>query len=70
VAPAALPSTFLALVAGVAAYAILSLRTSGSIAPDWVAGISIDIGDLLGGYWAPASSPGYPSRFSGGGLAC
>ena len=35
-APAALAPTFLTSIADIAAYAILNLRTSGSIAPDWV----------------------------------
>jgi uncharacterized protein len=60
VAPAALASTFLTSIAGVAAYAILSLRTSGSIAPDWVVGISIGIGGLLGGYLGASLQPRLP----------
>ncbi|HEY0280237.1 MAG TPA: sulfite exporter TauE/SafE family protein [Solirubrobacterales bacterium] len=38
VAPAALASTFLTSIVGVIAYAVLSLRHSGSIAPAWVVG--------------------------------
>lgn len=53
-------STFLTSIAGVAAYAILSLRTSGSIAPDWVVGISIGIGGLLGGYLGASLQPRLP----------
>jgi uncharacterized protein len=60
VAPAALASTFLTSIAGVAAYAILSLRTSSSIAPDWVVGISIGIGGLLGGYLGASLQPRLP----------
>jgi uncharacterized protein len=50
VAPAALASTFLTSIVGVATYAVLSLRHSGSIAPDWAVGIAIGLGGLAGGY--------------------
>src|SRR6185437_14512331 len=40
VAPAALASTFLTSIVGVVTYAVLSLRHSGSIAPDWTVGIA------------------------------
>jgi uncharacterized membrane protein YfcA len=49
-APAAHTSTFLTSIVGVATYAVLSLRHSGSIAPDWTVGIAIGIGGLAGGY--------------------
>lgn len=50
VAPAALASTFLTSIVGVVTYAVLSLRHSGSIAPDWTVGIAIGIGGLAGGW--------------------
>lgn len=50
VAPAALASTFLTSIVGVVTYAILSLRHSGSIAPDWTVGVAMGIGGLGGGY--------------------
>jgi uncharacterized membrane protein YfcA len=50
VAPAALASTFLTSIVGVATYAVLSLRHSGSIAPVWVVGLAMGAGGLLGGY--------------------
>ena len=50
VAPAALASTFLTSIVGVVTYAVLSLRHSGSIAPDWAVGIAIGIGGLAGGW--------------------
>jgi uncharacterized membrane protein YfcA len=50
VAPAALASTFLTSIVGVLAYAVLSLRHSGSIAPAWVVGLAMGTGGLLGGY--------------------
>jgi uncharacterized membrane protein YfcA len=57
VAPAALASTFLTSIVGVVAYAILSLRASGSIAPDWAVGASIGVGGLLGGYLGASLQP-------------
>jgi uncharacterized membrane protein YfcA len=50
VAPAALASTFLTSIVGVIAYAVLSLKHSGSIAPNWVVGLSMGAGGLLGGF--------------------
>lgn len=50
VAPAALASTFFTSIVGVLTYAVISLRHSGSIAPDWAVGIAIGLGGLLGGY--------------------
>jgi uncharacterized protein len=50
VAPAALASTFFTSIVGVATYAVLSLRHSGSIAPDWTVGIAIGLGGLAGGW--------------------
>ena len=50
VAPAALASTFLTSAVGIAAYAVLSLRTEGDIAPDWVLGLFLGAGGLIGGY--------------------
>ena len=50
VAPAALASTYLASVVGIAAYALLSLGEGGDIAPDWVLGLFLGAGGLIGGY--------------------
>jgi uncharacterized protein len=50
VAPAALAATFLTSVAGVATYALLSLGTTGDIAPDWIVGIALGAGGLAGSY--------------------
>jgi uncharacterized membrane protein YfcA len=50
VAPAALASTFFTSIVGVLTYAVISLRHSGSIAPDWSVGIAIGLGGLFGGY--------------------
>ena len=50
VAPAALASTFVTSVAGVAAYTILSVHHPGSVAPDWPTGLALGLGGLAGGY--------------------
>jgi len=50
VAPAALAATFLTSFAGVLTFALLSLGTSGDIAPDWALGIGMGAGGLAGAY--------------------
>ena len=50
VAPAALTATFLTSLAGVLAYALISLGASGDIAPEWTLGLGMGIGGLAGAY--------------------
>jgi uncharacterized membrane protein YfcA len=50
VAPAALASTFVTSMAGVATFTVLSARHPGSIAPDWPTGIALGLGGLAGAY--------------------
>jgi uncharacterized protein len=50
VAPAALASTFVTSVAGVATFTILSVHQHGPVAPAWSTGIALGIGGLAGGY--------------------
>lgn len=50
VAPAALAATFLTSLAGVLAYAAISLGADGDIAPDWALGAGMGIGGLAGAY--------------------
>jgi uncharacterized protein len=50
VAPAALASTFVTSVAGVATFTILSIHQPGSVAPDWPTGVALGIGGLAGAY--------------------
>ncbi len=50
VAPAALTATFLTSLAGVATYTLLSLATSGDIAPAWTLGIGMGVGGLAGAF--------------------
>ena len=50
VAPAALASTFVTSVAGVATFMILSIQQHGSVAPDWPTGIALGAGGLAGAY--------------------
>jgi uncharacterized membrane protein YfcA len=50
VAPAALASTFVTSIAGVATFTILSVHHPGSVAPDWPTGVALGLGGLAGGY--------------------
>ena len=57
VAPAALASTYATSLAGIGAYAILSLGSGGDIAPDWVLGLFLGAGGLIGGYVGASIQP-------------
>lgn len=50
VAPAALAATFLTSIAGVAAFAALSVTSDGDVAPEWTLGLAIGAGGLAGGW--------------------
>lgn len=60
VAPAALASTFVTSVVGAATYALLSLTTTGDVAPDWLLGLFCGAGGLLGGYLGAYLQPHLP----------
>ena len=60
VAPAALASTWVTSIIGVAAYAVIALNTPGTIAPDWTLGIATGIGGLVGGYTGAHLQPRLP----------
>ncbi|MEU6682794.1 TSUP family transporter [Streptomyces sp. NPDC046832] len=62
VAPAALASTFVTSIVGAATYALLSLATTGHVAPDWLLGLSCGVGGLLGGYLGARLQPHLPER--------
>lgn len=49
VAPAALASTFVTSLAGVATFTILSI-SKGPVAPNWPTGVALGIGGIIGGY--------------------
>lgn len=57
VAPAALAATFLTSIAGVGAFAVLSLAAAGAVAPDWTLGVAIGVGGLAGGWCGAALQP-------------
>jgi uncharacterized protein len=63
VAPAALASTFVTSVVGVATFAVLQSRASGSISPDWWLGLFCGLGGLVGGYLGAALQPRLPEEF-------
>lgn len=60
IAPAALTSTFLTSIAGAATYGVLSLTTSGDIAPVWLLGLLCGLGGLVGGYVGARLQPRLP----------
>jgi uncharacterized membrane protein YfcA len=62
IAPAALASTFVASVVGIAAYGALSLWHGGSVAPDWVLGLFLGAGGLIGGYIGASVQSRIPER--------
>ncbi|NBM17061.1 sulfite exporter TauE/SafE family protein [Streptomyces sp. GC420] len=60
VAPAALASTFVTSAVGAATYALLSLATTGDVAPDWLLGVACGLGGLVGGYLGAHLQPRLP----------
>ncbi|MEV4949232.1 sulfite exporter TauE/SafE family protein [Streptomyces sp. NPDC053755] len=60
VAPAALATTFATSVVGAATFALLSLVSSGDIAPDWWLGLACGAGGLIGGYLGARLQPRVP----------
>ena len=62
VAPAALASTFVTSIVGVATFAVLQANASGSIAPDWSLGVACGLGGLCGGYLGASLQPRMPER--------
>ncbi|MFE7762483.1 sulfite exporter TauE/SafE family protein [Streptomyces sp. NPDC057438] len=60
VAPAALASTFVTSVIGAITYGLLSLTTTGDVAPDWLLGLSCGAGGLVGGYAGARLQPLLP----------
>ena len=62
VAPAALASTFVTSVVGVATFAVLQVNVSGAIAPDWPLGAACGLGGLLGGYLGASLQPRLPEQ--------
>jgi uncharacterized membrane protein YfcA len=62
VAPAALASTFVTSVAGVATFAALSVHHQRPVSPDWPTGIALGIGDLAGAYTGARMQHRLPDR--------
>jgi uncharacterized membrane protein YfcA len=50
VAPATLLATFLTSIAGIATFEVLQLTRGGSIAPEWILGVSMGLGGFAGSY--------------------
>ncbi|GHE93032.1 sulfite exporter TauE/SafE family protein [Streptomyces fumanus] len=62
VAPAALAATFATSLVGAAAFALLSLVSSGDVAPHWWLGLACGTGGLIGGYLGARLQPRLPER--------
>ncbi|MEU5318635.1 sulfite exporter TauE/SafE family protein [Streptomyces sp. NPDC021056] len=62
VAPAALAATFATSLVGATAYALLSLVSSGDVAPDWWLGLACGTGGLIGGYFGARLQPRLPEQ--------
>ena len=62
VAPAALLSTWVTSMVGVAAYAVIALDAPGSVSPDWSLGIAAGLGGLAGGWLGASLQPRIPER--------
>lgn len=60
VAPAALASTWVTSIVGVATYAVISSYAEGPIAPDWSLGLAAGIGGLGGGWVGASVQPRIP----------
>jgi len=50
VAPATLLATFLTSIAGIATFEALQVTQGGSVAPEWILGISMGLGGFVGSY--------------------
>ncbi|MFI6851883.1 sulfite exporter TauE/SafE family protein [Streptomyces sp. NPDC050416] len=62
VAPAALAATFATSLVGATTYVVLSLMSSGEVAPDWWLGLACGTGGLMGGYLGARLQPHLPDR--------
>ena len=62
VAPAALASTWITSMVGVATYAVISLDAPGPVSPDWSLGIATGLGGLAGGWVGASLQPRIPER--------
>jgi uncharacterized membrane protein YfcA len=61
-APAALFSTWLTSLVGVATYTLISFNATGPVSPDWSLGIATGLGGLAGGWLGASLQPRIPER--------
>jgi uncharacterized protein len=62
VAPAALASTFVTSMTGVATFLLLAGLHGGLVAPDWGIGAALGVGGLIGGYCGARIQPRLPEE--------
>ncbi|WP_148615628.1 sulfite exporter TauE/SafE family protein [Nocardioides rubriscoriae] len=62
VAPAALLSTWLTSLVGVATYAVIALHAPGTVEPRWSVGLAAGLGGLAGGWLGASLQPRLPDR--------
>ena len=63
VAPAALLSTWVTSIVGVATYAVVALDAPGTVSPDWSLGIAAGLGGLVGGWLGASLQIRVPERW-------
>jgi uncharacterized membrane protein YfcA len=60
IAGAALLSTFVTSIAGIATFELLATRQSGHLGPDWTIGLAVGVGGLVGSYTGARLQPHLP----------
>jgi uncharacterized membrane protein YfcA len=70
VAPAALASTLVTSVAGLATYLLMAFSGGSPIAPDWPMGVALGVGGFAGAYAGAALQPWLPEKFLRRMLGC
>jgi uncharacterized protein len=62
VAPAALASTLVTSLAGLATFILINVSTHNDVAPDWAMGVALGVGGFAGTYTGAALQPWLPEK--------
>jgi uncharacterized protein len=62
IAGAALLSTFVTSIAGIATFELLATREPGHLGPDWAVGVAVGLGGLVGSYAGARLQPHLPEE--------